>query len=135
MSSTRRVIVPWDGDDKIAYLQGGIETTGGSTLWLSGTTATLNREVQHVGDIAAQAVFALEKTGTALREAGYEWSHVVRLNWYIKSSHIDEFWRVGNAAVATFLAENGCKAAGVLLSVTGLASPDALCEFEATAVK
>jgi len=135
MTSSRRVIAPWPGDDQIAYLQGGIETTGGKILWLSGTTATRERQAQHVGDIAAQAVLALEKTGESLREAGYEWSDVVRLNWYVKASHLDEFWAVGNDAVGRFLAEAGCKAAGVFLAVASLAHPDVLCEFEATAVK
>ncbi|QEW00345.1 hypothetical protein F6J84_09740 [Microbacterium caowuchunii] len=135
MTSDRRVIAPWAGDEKIGYLQGGIETTGGNILWLSGTTATRERQAQHVGDIAAQAVFALEKTGTALREAGYEWSDVVRLNWYVKASHLEQFWAVGNDAVGRFLGEVGCKAAGVFLAVESLAHPDMLCEFEATAVK
>lgn len=136
MTSDRRIIAPWPGDDDRAYLQGGIESTGSTILWLSGTTATKVGGVAfHVGDVVNQAVASLEKTGVALTEAGYEWSQVVRLNWYIKSSHLDEFRAAGNAAVTEYLAKVGCKAPGVLLGVDSLAHPDMLVEFEATAVK
>ena len=135
MSSDRRIIAPWPGDDQRAYLQGGIESTGTKILWLSGTTATqVGGAAMHIGDIVKQSIAALDKTGVALAEAGYEWHQVVRLNWYVKSSHLDEFRGEANTAVTEYFARVGCKAPGVLLGVDSLAHPDMLVEFEATAV-
>ena len=66
------------------------------------------------------------------KEAGMDFTHVVRLNIYtidlpaLMAAH-DHM----TAALQTL----GCRHAGTLLGVTGLASPDALVEMEVTAAK
>lgn len=131
----RRVISPWPGDDKLAYLQGGVEVSAPNTLYLSGTGSTENGEIVHVGDILRQVMKSLDNTELALTEAGYGWKDVVRLNWYIKGSHLGEFWEKAHEEFRLRIQEAGCRASGVLLGVETLALPEMLCEFEATAAR
>lgn len=134
-ASNRRVIAPWPGDENLAYLQGGLEVTGTRTLYLSGTGSTDEGAVVHVDDILGQVMQSLDNTGLILSEAGYEWKDVVRLNWYIKASHLGEFWEKAHGPFLTRVQADGCRATGVLLGVETLALPTMLCEFEATAVR
>ena len=135
MSLERRVIAPWPGDEHLAFLQGGIEVNGGRTLYLSGQAANDGSKVMHVGDLLAQVMMSLDKIQIALDLASYRWSDVVRLNWYIRVDHLEQFFRIAHGPFKKRLDLMGCRAPGVLLGVAGLALPEMLCEFEATAVR
>lgn len=135
MTSERRIIAPWPGDENLAYLQGGVEVSGTKTLYLSGTASTKDGQVLHTDDLLSQIMLSLDNTEQILAEAGYAWTDVVRLNWYIKASHLGDFWATGHSAFLERIQEAGCRASGVLLGVETLALPDMLCEFEATAVR
>lgn len=130
---SRRVINPWSWQDELAYVQ-GVEVTGGRTLYLAGTTAIdADGNLVHVGDIRGQVMHALDSIETILRESDMGWEHLVRLNWYIKGSALDDFW----AMFPEFkqrLEDVGCHASSTVLGVERLAQPELLCEVEATAV-
>lgn len=78
---------------------------------------------------------SLDKIQTALDAAAYNWSDVVRLNWYIRAEYLEEFFRVVHAPFKERLDFLDCHAPGVLLGVASLALPEMLCEFEVTAVR
>ena len=84
----------------------------------------------HDGDMAAQANQVLDNLETVLREAGFQISDVVRLNYY--TTEVDGFSEAA-AVVGGRLAEFGCRAASTLLGVTRLAFPELLVEIEVTA--
>ena len=73
----------------------------------------------------------MDNLATVLREAGFELSDVVRLNYY--TTDIDRFLEA-YGGLTTRLAESGCRPASTLLGVTGLAFPELMVEIEATAV-
>jgi len=133
--SHRKVIAPWPGDEDLAYLQGGVEVSGTRTLYVSGQTAVVDGEIAHPGDLHGQVMTALDKTQTVLEAAGYRWSDVVRLNWYLRADQVEPFLTEVQPAFKERLDAAGCRASGILLGVATLALPDLLCEFEATAVR
>lgn len=135
MSVERRVIAPWPGDEHLAFLQGGVEVNAGRTLYLSGQASNDGSNVIHAGDLLAQVMMALDKIQTALDLAAYHWTDVVRLNWYVRADHLEQFFRIAHAPLKERLDSVGCRAPGVLLGVAALALPEMLCEFEATAVR
>ena len=77
----------------------------------------------------------LDNIETVLRNAGFEWSDVVRLNYYTTDvdGFFEAFWG-GDDPLVTRLAEAGCRPASTLLGVPRLAFPEMLVEIEATAV-
>lgn len=131
---SRRVINPWTWQDDLAYVQ-GVEVTGGRTLYLAGTTAIdENGQIVHAGDIRGQVLTALDSIETILAGANMKWEHLVRLNWYIKGSAVQDFWDKVFPEFKERLERESCRASGTMLGVERLAQPDLLCEFEATAV-
>ncbi len=135
MPETRKVIDPFPGDEHLTFRQGGVEVSGTHTLYLSGQTSIVDGRVAHVGDLAAQVMTSMDNIGIALDAAGYRWSDVVRLNWYLLAEQIEAFRTEVDPALKDYLDRVGCKAPGVLLGVVALAFPDLLCEAEATAVR
>ncbi|MET0187971.1 MAG: RidA family protein [Pseudonocardia sediminis] len=136
MSSTysRRIINPWSWQDDLGFVQ-GVEVTGGRTLYLAGAVASdEDGKFLHAGDIRGQVVAALDNAETILAAADMRWEHVVRFNWYVVSSVLDEFWEKGHPELRARFDRVGCRASGTLLGVDRLAEPELLCEFEGTAV-
>jgi enamine deaminase RidA (YjgF/YER057c/UK114 family) len=89
----------------------------------------------HPEDMRGQISQALTNIETVLKNAGFELSDVVRLNYYTTDvdGFFEAFWGGDDALVAR-LAEAGCRPASLLLGVTRLAFPELLVEIEATAV-
>jgi len=135
MTEVRRVIAPWPGDEQLGFLQGGVEVSGTKTLYLSGQGAIRHGKVAHPGDLLGQIMTCLDNIQYLLEDAGYEWSDVVRLNWYFRVDQMDAFTAEVREALRDRLNADGCRAPGVLLGVAALALPDMLCEFEATAAR
>ena len=73
---------------------------------------------------------ALDNLETVLKQAGFQLSDVVRLNYY--TTDVDGFLEAAPAA-GERLAAGNCRAASTLLGVTRLAFPELLVEIEATA--
>jgi enamine deaminase RidA (YjgF/YER057c/UK114 family) len=90
-----------------------------------------NGAPMHAGDMAAQAMKALDNVEAVLAGAGMTLANVVRLNIY--TTDVDAFL-AAYGGVAERLAKAGCRQASTLLGVTRLAFPDLMVEMEATAV-
>jgi enamine deaminase RidA (YjgF/YER057c/UK114 family) len=128
----RRVINPWTWQDQYGFAQ-AIEVTGSErALFCAGQTSSdADGNPVHASDMRAQLGQALDNLETVLREAGFELSHVVRLNTY--TTDVDAFLEASEGTAAR-LAEAGCRPSATLLGVARLAFPEFLVELEATAV-
>jgi enamine deaminase RidA (YjgF/YER057c/UK114 family) len=126
----RRAVNPWRWQDQFGFVQAnevrGIERV----LVCSGQTAVdAEGRPQHPGDMRAQLVLALDNVEAVLREAGLDWSHLVRLNYY--TTDVDAFLGAGDVLAGRL---GGAQVASTLLGVTRLAFPELLVEVEAMAV-
>jgi enamine deaminase RidA (YjgF/YER057c/UK114 family) len=128
----RRVINPWTWQDQYGFAQ-AIEVTGSQrALFCAGQTSSdADGNPLHPGDMHAQLGQALDNLETVLHEAGFELSHVVRLNTY--TTDVDALLAAGEAT-GPRLAAAGCRPSATLLGVARLAFPEFLVELEATAV-
>ena len=128
----RRVINPWTWQDQYGFAH-AIEVAGSErALFCAGQTSSdADGNPVHAGDMRAQLGQALDNLETVLREAGFELSHVVRLNTY--TTDVDAFLEASEGTAAR-LAEAGCRPSATLLGVARLAFPEFLVELEATAV-
>ena len=130
MAAERRAINPWQWQDQFGFVQAN-EVTGVKRMLICSGQTAMNADglPQHPGDMRAQAALALDNLETVLRQAGFDWSNVVRLNYY--TTDVDAFFQA-----ADILADRlgGVQVASTLLGVTRLAFPELLIEIEATAV-
>lgn len=130
MAVTRRVINPWTWQDQFGFVQANEVSGFERVLVCSGQTAVnADGQPQHPGDMRAQVALVLDNLETVLREAGFDWSNVVRLNYY--TTDVEAFLQAGDLLGSRLGAS---QVASTLLGVTGLAFPDLLIEIEATAV-
>ena len=101
----------------------------GDGCWVSGTTdAGPDGRSRHPGDVAAQARAALEIIRTALEEAGFALSHVVRTRMFV--TDISCAAQV-NPVHAEFFGD--IRPAATLVEVSALIDPTLLIEIEAEA--
>ena len=128
----KRIVNPWKWQDALGFVQANQVSGSQRTLICSGQTSVdTNGAPLHAGDMAAQITQALDNLETVLKEAGFQLSDVVRLNYY--TTDVDRF--VQSAAVGgRRLAAAGCRPASTLLGVARLFHPDILIEIEATAM-
>ncbi|MFF5172116.1 Rid family hydrolase [Micromonospora sp. NPDC000089] len=97
----------------------------GSSAWTAGCTSTVDGEVAHVGDAAAQTAQALRIGLAALAEVGVEPAHVVRTRMYVTDRlYADEVGRAHNAVLGAV------RPAATLVVVAALLHPDHLVEIE-----
>src|SRR5690606_153038 len=81
-------------------------------------------------DMASQTDHVLANIGSILPQGAMDFSHVVRSNIY--TTDIQKLVNCHDHVVAR-LRSLGCRHAGTLLGVSGLASPGAMIEIEVTA--
>ena len=128
----RRIINPWTWQDQFGFVQANEVQGVQRTLVCSGQTSVDAEGVPvNAGDMAGQVNQALDNLETVLRDAGFQMSDVVRLNYY--TTDVDRFLEAAEVFGGR-LAETGCRAASTLLGVARLAFPELLVEIEATAV-
>jgi len=102
----------------------------GDAAWVSGTTATVEGEVVHAGDAAAQTRVALAGVVRALADAGFGLSDVVRTRLYVTDiSRWEEVGRVHGEFFSAF------PPATSMVQVAALIDPAMLVEIEADAVR
>ncbi|WP_222193588.1 RidA family protein [Modestobacter italicus] len=102
----------------------------GDAAWVSGTTATVEGEVVHPGDAAAQTEVALTGIQRALADAGFALGDVVRTRVYV--TDISEWEAVGRVHGAFF---GDVRPATSMVQVAALIDPAMLVEIEADAVR
>jgi len=130
MAVERRAINPWRWQEQFGFVQANEIRGMERVLVCSGQTATsAEGQPQHPGDMRAQMALALDNLEKVLGGAGFDWSHVVRLNYY--TTDVDAYLQAADVVAARL---GGNQVASTLLGVTRLASPDLMIEIEATAV-
>lgn len=110
-----------------------VVTQPGRMVFIAGQVA-MNKEGKIVGsgDLKAQVEQALVNLKTALAAAGADFTHVVKMNWYVKnfnSSQLPVIREVRNRYI-----NSKTPPASTLAGVTELFLPEALVEVEAIAV-
>lgn len=128
----RRSINPWKWQDAFGYVQANAVQNAQRTLYCSGQSAVdADGKALHPGDMRAQIALTLDNLETVLRESGFAFKDIVRLN--IFTTDVDKFFENYDAFI-TRLAEAGCRHTGCLIGVARLAFPEMMLEVEATAV-
>lgn len=126
----RRIINPWKWQDEYGYVQANEVKDAQRTLYCSGQAANdAEGKALYPGDMRAQITLTLDNLETVLRESGFEFKDIVRLN--IFTTDVDKFFEHYDAFI-TRLAEAGCRHTGCLIGVARLAFPEMM--LEATAV-
>lgn len=111
---------PWEAS--IGYSRA---TVAGPHVFVSGSTATVNGELQHPGDAYQQTLVALEVIARALGEAGHSLEDVVRTRMYVsKEQDMDA---VGRAHGKVF---GDIRPAATLLAGIRFINPEMLVEIE-----
>ena len=129
----KRAINPWQWQDGFSFSQ-AVDISGNrQTLFCAGQ-ASINGEGQplHKDDMEAQLKLTLENIETILTQAGYDWTHVVRLTVYTTDfDSLFQHYQVLSAKLET----TQPKPVINLLGVRRLVFPELLVEIEATAMK
>ncbi|MDX6234820.1 MAG: hypothetical protein QOH68_3941 [Nocardioidaceae bacterium] len=97
----------------------------GDTVWVAGSTATVEGEVVGVGDAYEQTRVAFGIALEALATAGMETQHVVRTRMYV--TDIADFDAVGRAHKEIF---DAVRPVATMVQVVALARPEHLVEVE-----
>jgi len=116
---------PWEG--VVGYSRVVVR---GDAAWVSGTTATVDGVVQHVGDAGAQTREALRILKQALERAGFTLADVVRTRMFV--TDISRWEEYGRAHGEFF---GDVRPASSMLQVSALIDPAMLVEIEADAVR
>jgi len=125
----RRVINPWSWQDNFGFVQANEITGAQKVLYCSGQTSVDENGTPVEGDMASQAVQALDNLEAVLKEAGMDLSNVVRLTIY--TTDVDATMASYGVIAPRFAA---IKAAQTLIGVARLFVPQLMIEIEATAV-
>jgi enamine deaminase RidA (YjgF/YER057c/UK114 family) len=102
----------------------------GDSAWVSGCTSTVDGEVAHPGDVAAQARQAFDNLATALERAGFALTDVVRTRMYL--TDMSRWEELGRAHGDVF---GDVRPATAMIGVSALLHPAMLVEVEADAVR
>lgn len=128
----RRIINPWNWQDEFGYVQANEVSGAQRILYCSGQAANDESGAAVLeGDMRGQIALALDNLETVLREAGFTFADIMRLNIY--TTDVDQFFANYDVFIGR-LAAAGCQHTGSLIGVTRLAFPEMMVEIEATAV-
>ncbi|MCD8742173.1 RidA family protein [Mucilaginibacter roseus] len=127
----KRIINPWEWQDKRSYAQAVEAKNAESTLYISGQTAISDDGISSDEGMATQLTKALQNLETVISKAGYKPEGIVRLNIYTTSTA--ELWPNFNI-FQDWAARNHVKQALTLLEVKSLFETLKV-ELEATVVK
>ncbi len=109
-------------------------TVAGGTVWLGGQIGSDSAgEIPEPGDIVAQFARAIANVSIALRAAGSEPAHTVKLTYYVRDlkAYKDNLKAIGSAYREVF---GRHYPATTLVEVRSLFHPQALVEIEAVAL-
>lgn len=111
---------PWE--DIIGYSRA---TVAGPSVHVSGTTATVNGELQHAGDAYRQTHVALGIIAKALAEAGHSINDIVRTRMFLANA--SDMDAVGKAHGEVF---GSIKPAATMIAGLAFINPEMLVEIE-----
>ncbi len=127
MSADRRISSGGPWEDIIGYSRAVV---AGPYVHVSGSTATIDGELQHAGDAYGQTKVALGVIAKALTDAGHSLDDVVRTRMYLRDSA--DMDAVGRAHGEVF---GGIKPAATMLAGLVFINPDMLVEIEVDSYK
>ncbi|MFA6245416.1 MAG: RidA family protein [Mucilaginibacter sp.] len=127
----KRIINPWQWQDKHSYVQAVEVKHVESTLYISGQTAINAEGVSSNEDMGSQLTLALQNLEKVISDAGYEPNGIVRLSIYTTS--MEELGLHFNI-LHDWLAKYGVKHATTVMGVNSLYETTKV-ELEATVVK
>jgi enamine deaminase RidA (YjgF/YER057c/UK114 family) len=116
---------PWE--DIIGYSRA---TVAGPSVHVSGTTATVNGELQHAGDAYGQTQVALGIITAALAEAGHAVTDIVRTRMFVANA--SDMDAVGRAHGEVF---GAIKPAATMIAGLHFINPEMLVEIEVDSYK
>jgi enamine deaminase RidA (YjgF/YER057c/UK114 family) len=116
---------PWE--DIIGYSRA---TVAGPSVHVSGTTATVNGELQHAGDAYGQTHVALDIIAKALAEAGHSINDIVRTRMFLANA--SDMDAVGKAHGEVF---GSIKPAATMIAGLEFINPEMLVEIEVDSYK
>jgi enamine deaminase RidA (YjgF/YER057c/UK114 family) len=129
----KRIINPWDWQDRYGFVQAAEVTGHREMLVCSGQTSNDSAgNVRHAGDMAAQIALAFDNVETVLQAGGWQLSDIVQAKYY--TTDVDRFLAESGALMAR-LGTAGCRPASTLLGVSRLAFPELLVEIEVLAMR
>ncbi len=132
MTITRTSVNPWPWSLGYGFDQAQLVEGATRVLALSGQAAVdADGTPQHAGDIAAQALLALDNVETVLSHAGMTLADVVRMTVF--TTDVDAMMGAWGDLAKRFAAA-GVRPTSTLVGVTRLAFPEMMVEIEATAV-
>ena len=127
----KKVINPWQWQDKRSYVQAvEVKKTEG-TLYISGQTAINADGLASTADMKSQLIQTIQNLEQVIMEAGYEIKNIVRLNIYTTSSA--ELFACFDI-FQDWIAKHGIQQTTTLLEVKSLFETLKV-ELEATVVK
>ena len=127
MNAVRRISSGGPWEDAFAYSRAVVV---GPFAYVSGCTSTVNGEVAHVGDAYEQTLEAFGVAETALRDAGFSLSDVIRTRMYVVD--MADGQRVGEAHKALF---DAVRPAATMVQVAGLIDSRMRVEVEVDAYR
>ena len=116
---------PWE--DIIGYSRA---TVAGPSVYVSGTTAMVNGELQHVGDAYGQTKVTLGIIEKALAEAGHSINDIVRTRMFLANA--SDMDAVGKAHGEVF---GSIKPAATMIAGLEFINPEMLVEIEVDSYK
>ncbi|RUT71582.1 RidA family protein [Flavobacterium cupreum] len=127
----KKVINPWEWQDKRSYVQAVEVKNPEGTLYVSGQTAINAAGISSNADMKTQLTEALANLEKVVKEAGYDCKNIVRLNVYTTSEA--ELFACFDI-FQDWIAEHGIRQTTTLLEVKMLFETLKV-EVEATVVK
>jgi enamine deaminase RidA (YjgF/YER057c/UK114 family) len=127
----KKVINPWQWQDKRNYVQAVEVKHAEGTLYVSGQTAINANGISSSANMETQLTEAIKNLELVISQAGYDCKNIVRLNIYTTSTA--ELWP-HFIILQNWIAKHGIKQATTMLEVTSLFETLKV-ELEATVVK
>lgn len=128
----KMIINPWQWQDNMGFAQAIEVKNNAGTLYCSGQAA-MDADGKPVnGNMSEQLKLSLENLHIVIKQAGYDASNIVRLNFYTTS--VSSFFEAYGTAI-DWMKQHHCTPASTLVQVGALAFPELSIEIEATVVK
>lgn len=127
----KKVINPWEWQDKRSYVQAVEVKNPEGTLYVSGQTAINAAGISSDADMRSQLIQTLANLEKVVKDSGYECKNIVRLNVYTTSE--SELFACFNV-FQDWIAKHGIRQTSTLLEVKTLFETLKV-EVEATVVK
>lgn len=127
----KRIINPWQWQDKRSYVQAVEVKNPQGTLYVSGQTAISADGISSTEDMQSQLKLAIQNLEQVISQAGYQCSGIVRLNIYTTAA--DELWP-HFSIIQQWVSKHNIKQTTTLMEVKSLFETLKV-ELEATVIK